>query len=306
MNARATPFALLLAFLAVTSAQAKPYRAMVTRTAETTRAGNLELGLRYQGFFSLDFDKSQPYQQLSPSARFGILDNLEANIYLEVLALGLPGDEDFKLAFGDIPLGLQWTFLEERNFALAAYVRGTLPTGPSDLDTVLPTLSDGTWDAEGTLIGEVRPNKDLRFMLNASYLRNGTRKRGALPDFDVPDAAQFGLAGAYNLDNFTLVGLEVVGRFFFEDAITPAWLDNANQVEVIPVVRYEAFPGLVLEAVAGVSVTPGLWEIYQFRALLGATYEWDLSSGAKLPKSADELRRPGKSTQKKPPPSRKR
>ncbi|WP_224248208.1 hypothetical protein [Hyalangium gracile] len=301
MNARATLPAFVVACLAASAVQAKPYRAMVTRTAETTRSGNLELGLRYQGFFSLDFEESQPYQQLSPSARFGILDNLEANIYLEVLALGLPGDEEFQVAFGDIPIGLQWTFLEERTFALAVYGRGTLPTGPSDLDTVLPTLSDGTWDLEGSLIGELRASKDLRFMLNASYLRHGTRGRGELPDFDVPDAVQFGLAGAYNLDNFTLVGLEVVGRFFLEDAITPAWRDNANQVEIIPVVRYEAFPGLVLEAVAGVSVTPGLWDIYQFRALLGGTYEFDLGEGPKLPKSEDDLRRPGRPTKKQPP-----
>jgi len=60
-----------------------------------------------------------------------------------------------------------------------------------------------------------------------------------------------------------------------------------------------------VQLIPGVSVTPGLWEIYQFRALLGGTYEFDLSSGPKLPKSSDELRRPGKPTQKKPP-SRKR
>ncbi|WP_224372122.1 transporter [Hyalangium versicolor] len=300
MNARAALFAFVVACLSATAVQAKPYRAMVTRTAETTRSGNLELGLRYQGFFSLDFDKSQPYQQISPSARFGIVDSLEANIYLEVLALGLPGDEEFKLAFGDIPIGLQWTFLEKPTFALAAYVRGTLPTGPSDLDTVLPTLSDGTWDVEGSLIAELRPSKDLRFMLNASYLRNGTRSRGELADFDVPDAVQFGLAGAYNLDNFTLVGLEVVGRYFLEDAITPAWQDNAVQAEIIPVIRYEAFPGLVLEAVAGVSVTPGLWDIYQFRALLGGTYEFDLGEGPTLPKSEDDLRKPKRPAKKQP------
>ncbi|MCY1045284.1 hypothetical protein OV208_28470 [Corallococcus sp. bb12-1] len=291
MNAR-LPLVVLASLLCASSAWARPYRAMVTRTASTTKSGNLELGLRYQGFFALDLDESQPYQQLSPSLRFGIVDNLEANLYVELLALGLPGDDDFKVAFGDIPLGLQWTFLESGKVALAAYGRVTLPTGPSDEDGILPSLSDGTWDWEGTLIGELRATKDLRFMLNGSYLHQGTRDRGSLPEFDVPDAVQLALAATYNLDKFTMLGLEVVGRLYFEDVITPVWRDNATQVEILPVVRHEAFPGLVLEAVAGIAVTEGLSEIYQFRLLLGATYEFDLASGPKLPKSKADLRPP--------------
>jgi Putative MetA-pathway of phenol degradation len=280
------------------AAGAKPYRAMVTRTAETTRSGNLELGLRYQGFFALDSERSLPYHQLSPSIRWGILDNLEANVYFEVLGLGTPGQDGFRLAFGDIPLGLQWTFLETRPFALGAYARVTFPTGPSDQDAIPPHLSDGTWDYEGTLVGELRVSKDLRFMLNASYLHHGTRDRGALADFDVPDAVQLGLAGTYNLDNFTLVGLEIIGRRYFENAITPVWTNNATQVEIIPVVRREVFPGLVLEAVAGISVTPDLSSIYQFRALLGGTYEFDLASGPRLPE--DKPEKPKPAPKKKP------
>jgi hypothetical protein len=279
-------------FLAAAGVEAKPYRAMVTRTAETTKSGNLELGLRYQGFFALDLDESQPYHQVSPSLRFGIVDNLEANLYLEVLALGLPGQDEFVVEFGDIPLGLQWTFLETPRAALGVYGRVTLPTGPSDQDGIIPSLSDGTWDWEGTLVGELRVTQDLRFMLNGGYFHQGTRDRDALPDFDVPDAVQVALAGTYNFDRYTMVGLEVVGRVYFEDAITPVWTDNANQVELIPVVRHEAFPGLVLEAVAGVAVTRELREIYQFRVLLGATYEFDLSSGPKLPTKGEDLRRP--------------
>ncbi|CAM3091113.1 hypothetical protein G4177_22720 [Corallococcus sp. ZKHCc1 1396] len=290
----------LAAVLCASSAWARPYRAMVTRTASTTKSGNLELGLRYQGFFALDLDESQPYQQVSPSLRFGIVDNLEANLYVELLALGLPGEDDFKIAFGDIPLGLQWTFLESSTAALAAYGRVTLPTGPSDEDGILPSLSDGTWDWEGTLVGELRANKDLRFMFNGSYLHQGTRDRDTLPDFDVPDAFQLAVAATYNLDKFTMLGLEVVGRLYFEDVITPVWRDNAAQVEILPMVRHEAFPGLVLEAVAGVAVTEDLREIYQFRVLLGATYEFDLASGPKLPKSKSDLRPP------KPTPRRRR
>lgn len=269
---------------------------MVTRTAETTRNGNLELGLRYQGFFALESDKALPYHQLSPSIRWGIFDNLEANVYFEVLGLGNPGEDNFQLAFGDIPLGLQWTFFESSPFALAAYGRVVFPTGPSDQDVIPPELSDGTWDFDGTLVGELRVSKDLRFMLNATYLHHGTRDRGALPEFDVPDAVQLGVAGTYNIDNFTLVGLEVIGRRYFANAITPAWTNNANQVEIIPVVRREVYPGLVLEAVAGIAVTPDLSDIYQFRLLLGGTYEFDLASGPNLPE---------KGTTKKPAPKKK-
>ncbi|KFA87184.1 hypothetical protein Q664_49565 [Archangium violaceum Cb vi76] len=305
MNTRPSTFALAAAvFLLASTVEAKPYRAMVTRTAETTRSGNLELGLRYQGFFALESERSLPYQQLSPSIRWGILDNLEANVYFEVLGLGLPGDSDFQLAFGDIPLGLQWTFLETRPFALAAYARVTFPTGPSTEDAIPPSLSDGTWDYEGTLVGELRVSKDLRFMLNASYLHQGTRDRGALADFDVPDAVQLGLAGTYNIDNLTLVGLEVIGRVYFERAITPVWTDNANQVEIIPVVRREVYPGLVLEAVAGIAVTPDLSDIYRFRALIGGTYEFDLASGPRLPKDDDKNGK--KPAPKKKPSTRKR
>ncbi|HYO72466.1 MAG TPA: transporter, partial [Archangium sp.] len=220
-------------------------------------------------------------------------------VYFELLGLGLPGDSDFQLAFGDIPLGLQWTFLETRPFALAAYARVTFPTGPSTQDAIPPNLSDGTWDYEGTLVGELRVSKDLRFMLNGSYLHHGTRDRGALADFDVPDAVQLGLAGTYNLDNFTLVGLEVIGRIYFQPAITPVWTNNANQVEIIPVVRREVFPGLVLEAVAGIAVTPDLSNIYRFRALVGGTYEFDLASGPRLPEDEDE-------DDKKPAPKKKK
>lgn len=300
MNVRRSLFALSSTLcLLSTSAWAKPYRAMVTRTASVTRPGNLELGLRYQGFFSLDSEKALPYHQVSPSIRWGIVDNVEANVYFEVLGLGTPGESNFQIAFGDIPLGLQWTFLEAGPVALGAYGRVTFPTGPSDQDAVQPLLSDGTWDVEGTFIAEVRVNKDLRFMINPSYLHHGTRVRSGRPDFDVPDALQLSLAGTYNIDNFTLVGLEVIGRRFFAPAITPVWTNNANQVEIIPVVRRELFPGLVLEAVAGIAVTPDLSDIYRFRVLLGGTYEFDLATGPKLP---DSKTKPT-TTKKKPTPA---
>jgi hypothetical protein len=304
MNARHSLFALTAAVCLLSpTVWAKPYRAMVTRTASTTRPGNLELGLRYQGFFNFDSDKALPYHQVSPSIRWGIVDNVEANVYFEVLGLGTPGESNFQLAFGDIPLGLQWTFLEEGPLALGAYGRVTFPTGPSDNDAVQPLLSDGTWDIEGTFIAELRVTKDLRFMLNPSYLHHGTRDRGARADFDVPDALQLSLAGTYNIDDFTLVGLEVIGRRYFAPTITPVWTNNANQVEIIPVVRRELFPGLVLEAVAGIAVTPDLSDIYRFRVLLGGTYEFDLASGPRVPNSKP-TKKP--TTTKKPTAPRKR
>ncbi|WNG14330.1 hypothetical protein [Cystobacter fuscus] len=285
MNARSFSFALTTAVCLLSSATAwaKPYRAMVTRTASTTRPGNLELGLRYQGFFSLEQGKSLPYHQVSPSIRWGIVDNVEANVYFEVLGIGTPGESNFQVAFGDIPLGLQWTFLEAGPLALGAYGRVTFPTGPSDQDAIQPLLSDGTWDIEGTFIAELRVTRNLRFMLNPSYLHHGTRDRGSRQPFDVPDALQLAVAGTYNINDQTLVGLEVIGRRYFEPAITPTWTNNANQVEIIPVVRRELFPGLVLEAVAGIAVTPDLSDIYNFRFLLGGTYEFDLASGPNLP-----------------------
>src|SRR4051794_9050197 len=49
---RALSRAVLLLSLAMPmlAAQARPYRAMVTRTTDTVKQGNLEIGLRYQGF----------------------------------------------------------------------------------------------------------------------------------------------------------------------------------------------------------------------------------------------------------------
>ncbi len=293
MTARSFPVLLSLVALTSLPAAARPYRSMVARTAETTRPGNLELGLRYQGFFMLDAitgegasATSLPYHQLSPTVRFGIVDNVEANLQLELLGLGMPGRSDMIIAFGDIPLGVQWTFLETKSFALGIYARGTLPTGPSNIDAIHPGLSDGTWDAEGTLLAELRAGRDLRFMFNAGYLYHGVRERGPgeADDFDVPDAFGAAASVAWNMTPLTLIGIDVVGRHYFRPVITPVWRDNATQVEIIPVIRHEISPGLVLEAVAGVSVTPGLWDIHQFRALVGGTYEFDLVSGPELPK----------------------
>ena len=61
---------------------------------------------------------------------------------------------------------------------------------------------------------------------------------------------------------------------FFDKVITPVWVDNQHLIEVIPGVRFEAIPRLVFEAGLGISVTPQLREIHQFRLLLGATYEF--------------------------------
>src|SRR5688500_3722828 len=68
---------------------ARPYRAMVTRTTETTGAGNIEIGLRYQGFLfgtgRRNAYSAVPFHQLAGHARVAITDSLELDTQVEVL-----------------------------------------------------------------------------------------------------------------------------------------------------------------------------------------------------------------------------
>ena len=54
----------------------------------------------------------------------------------------------------------------------------------------------------------------------------------------------------------------------------PRHRDAQHLVEVIPGARFEILPRLVIEAALGIAVTRHLWEIHQFRPLLGLTYEF--------------------------------
>src|SRR5262245_5012858 len=108
---------LLAALLAAAAAapattHARPFRAMVTRTAGTTGPANLELGLRYQGFLAGRGLNALPYHQLSLGVRFGLLEGLEINAYGDYMILGLPGSPQFESYLGDVPVGIQWTFLD--------------------------------------------------------------------------------------------------------------------------------------------------------------------------------------------------
>jgi hypothetical protein len=273
--------------LTATPADARPFRAMVTRTAETTDPGKLELGLRYQGFFAGRDLNALPYHQLSPGVRLGIIDGLELNFYLDLMMLGTPGSSGFTAYLGDVPIGLQFTFIDTRSLGLGLWVRGTVPVGaatfdglPSSLaDRIPPSLSDGTWDAEGTLVAEFRLTEDFRIMGNLGLLHHGVRGRGTDSDFDVPSAIRYDVAATLNIGDWILLGLELLGRSYLDPRITPAWDNNAHQLELLPSVRLEVVPNLVLEAALGFAASPDLQEMYFLRGLLGLTYEFDLGGG---------------------------
>ena len=265
-------------------AEARPFRAMTTRTAVTTSPQHLEFGLRFQGFFVGDSLNSLSFASLSPGVRFGIVDKLELNLYLDVMLLGDRGFGNFSAYVGDVPIGLQYTFVSTKHFALGVWGRLTLPAGASSFeglalslqDRIPPSFSDGTWDAEGTLIAEFRFTPDFRLMANGGYLFHGVRQRPGGGAFDVPDAIGYNLAATLNLGEQVLLGVELIGRSYFERAITPAWTNNAHQLELLPSARFEVVPNLVLEVALGVGLTRDLGEIYRVRALLGLTYEFDL------------------------------
>lgn len=270
--------AVLAALCCAPLAHAKPYRAIITRTAETVPGAHVEVGARYQGFLfgvgRSGVDASY-WHQLALHGRWGIVDHLELEVQLEALiGFAFRSGERGSAYFGDIPVGLQWTFVDRPKFALGIYLRITFPTGPSNLDVIPPMLSDGTWDGEATFLGEIRPNAQFRILLNCGFLYHHVRERNPNPDFDVPEAIKWGAAATFNLGNRWLFELEAAGWHFFRRDITPVWTDNQHLVEVAPGVRFEIVPRLVLEAGVGIAVTPQLRELHQFRLLLGLTYEF--------------------------------
>lgn len=267
------------------AAEARPFRAMVTRTASTTGPQNLELGLRYQGFYVGDDLNALGYTQLSPGVRFGILERLELNLYFDFMVLQARGSPAFNTYIGDVPVGLQFTLVSTPLFALGVWGRLTVPVGAANFerlplslqDRIPPSLSDGTWDAEGTLIAELRLSPNFRVMANVGYMYQGVRGRNGGASFDVPDAIRYDLAATMNFGEDVLVGVELVGRSYLNPRITPAWTNNANQLELLPSARFEVVPNFVLEAAVGAGLTRDLGEIYRIRALLGFTYEFDLA-----------------------------
>ena len=263
--------------LCATVAEARPYRAMVTRTASTTPEGNVELGLRYQSLW-LDVppwadSPNIPFHQLALHTRYGVFDALELELQLELLLSRISHDT-VAAYLGDIPLAMQLTFVDGRNVALGLYGRVTVPTGPDGIDALLPTLSDGTWDGEATLVAEARFSRDVRLMMNFGYLRHGTRERGGRPDYDVPDALRYDLALTVNATRWFLLGIELSGRSFLRRDITPVWTNHQHLVEAIPGIRIETVPKLVLEAAVAIALTEQLRDMYVIRPSLGLTYEF--------------------------------
>ncbi len=270
------PLALALLLIAPLASQARPFRAMVTRTAETTNPWNFELGLRYQGFYAGRGLGALPYDQLSPGLRFGLLKGVELDVGVDFLLLDLPGSPAFRAFVGDVPIGLQVTFVDTRHFGMGIYLEGRIPLGPGSIDIIPPSLSDGTYDATGLFVVELRPTRSVRLMANLGYEYHGVRIRSPLPDFDVPDALRYDVALTANLGERVLLGVELDGHQYLRPDITPRWNDNASQLEVIPHARLELVPNLVLEAALGFALTPDLQDIYLIRGLLGFTYEFDL------------------------------
>ncbi|HEX4936299.1 MAG TPA: hypothetical protein VFV33_24125, partial [Gemmatimonadaceae bacterium] len=172
-----------------------------------------------------------------------------------------------------------FTFVDSSLLGLALYGRATLPVGPSRVDLIPPSLSDGTLDAEATFIAEIRATRNFRIMINLGYLHHGVRPDASIRDFDVPDALRYDVAATLNLGDRALLGVEFVGRSYLRSDLTPVWNDNPHQWEVIPHARLETVPNLVLEAALGIAVSPHLQEIYTVRGLLGFTYEFDLGGG---------------------------
>ena len=92
-------------------AEARPYRAMITRTAETTPANHVEVGLRYQGFWfgggRREVPRASTWHQVAAHLRWGIIDGLELEAQLEALVDFSPESPEAHAYFGDIPIGLQ-------------------------------------------------------------------------------------------------------------------------------------------------------------------------------------------------------
>src|SRR5438132_1139886 len=109
------------------AAEARPYRAMETLTAETTPGGHVEVGARYQGFilgvghFGV---AASNWHQVAASARWGIIDGLELDLQLQALIDWTPGSLA-RPYFGDIPLGIHWTFIDRPKFAFGVFARVT-------------------------------------------------------------------------------------------------------------------------------------------------------------------------------------
>jgi hypothetical protein len=268
--------ALALTFSAA-AAEARPYRVIVTRTPRTTGEGNFEIGARYQGLFlgeGLGFDPGE-FHQLAATLRWGIIDGLELDAEGSVILFQDPADPNVFIATaGDVRVAMQARVLRVGASILGVFAGLTAPTGPSEIDTLPPFFADGTLDGEILALYELAPTGALRILLDGGYVFQGTRDRGGLGDFDVPDALKYDVAASFAIGRYMQASLELNGRHYFDDAISPVWVQNADIIEVTPGFRVEVTPGLVFEAGAGIGLNDDTQAIYKLRIHAGLTYEF--------------------------------
>ena len=119
---------------------------------------------------SVSFRGGPRRSSLAASLRWGILEHLELEAQLSAFAEFQPGNSSPHGYFGDIPVALQWTFLDSPGVELGVYGRAILPTGPSGNDLIPPTLSNGALGLEGTFLAELHPSRDLRFIFNLGVI----------------------------------------------------------------------------------------------------------------------------------------
>ena len=265
---------------------ARPYRVLVTRTPRSTSGGNVELGARYQGLFAgrgHTVVPGQPpieprsFHQIGATFRWGIFDRLELGFEAAAILFHRAGSGDVEVAGGEVAATLHGRLLNTRNHLLGVFAGFTFPTGPSDVDILPPFWADGTFDVDVLLLYELSLPHSVRLMVDVGYAHHGTRDpAGAVPSFDIPDALRWDFAVAFHVGRQVLLSLELNARHYFDPELTPLWTNNQHILSLMPDLRVELAPQLVLEAGVGFGLTSATREIFVVRILTGLTYELSL------------------------------
>jgi hypothetical protein len=238
------------------------------------------MGLRYQALFAGEgraHIEPRSVHQLAGTLRWGIIPQLELGFEGSLIIFHQANSDDAEVAAGDIGISLLGRFLHTRHHLLGVYLSLDFPTGPSDVDILPPFWADGTWDFQALLLYELAITPNIRLVLDMGYVHHGTRDpAGALPTFDVPDAFRWDLGSAFHIGRDVLLFLELHGRHYFQEDLTPFWVDNQHLLAVAPGVRIETIPQLVLEIGLGFGLTREAREIYLVRLLVGLTYEFNI------------------------------
>jgi hypothetical protein len=267
---------LLLLVAAPASALAKPYRLIQARAGHQTGAGDLELGLRYDGL--LDGDgvpgfHEEDFHQIAFSLRWGVLDRLELEAQASVIVWHEPGKPSADVDPGDVKLGAQVQIIREWPHILAGYFGLTLPTAPSN-PALPPQFADGTLDFEALLIYELAPGGGpVRLVFDAGWQFLGKYKD---IDWDVPDAFRYDAALAIAAGSRVQLSLELNGRYHTDRVLTPVWTDNQHILELTPGLRIEITPRWVFEGGAGIALNDDTRSMYRVHVLAGVTYEFPI------------------------------